>query len=78
LFRCGSGDLKDKWLPRIASGEKIGAFALSEPEVGSDAGAIRTRYHPKGNGFVLSGQKKWISFGEIADFFIVLASCGDQ
>src|SRR4030042_2022244 len=78
LLRCSSRDLKDKWLPLMASGEKIGAFALSEPEVGSDAGAIRTRYQPEGSGFVLNGRKKWISFGAIADFFIVLASCGDQ
>ena len=78
LLRCGSRDLKDKWLPLMASGEKIGAFALSEPEVGSDAGAIRTRYQPEAGSFVLDGRKKWISFGAMADFFIVLASCGDQ
>lgn len=78
LLRCGSTDLKDKWLPPMASGEKIGAFALSEPEVGSDAGAVRTRYRLEGGGFVLNGHKKWISFGAIADFFIVLASCDEQ
>jgi alkylation response protein AidB-like acyl-CoA dehydrogenase len=64
LLKWGSKNLKDKWLPLMASGEKIGAFALSEPNVGSDARAVRTAYKPKGDGFILNGQKKWISFGD--------------
>jgi alkylation response protein AidB-like acyl-CoA dehydrogenase len=78
LLKWGSRDLKDKWLPPMASGEKIGAFALSEPNVGSDAKSVRTAYDPKADGFILNGQKKWISFGDIADFFVVLASCDGQ
>ncbi len=78
LLKWGSKTLKDKWLPLMASGKKIGAFALSEPEIGSDASSVRTNYQPSENGFILNGRKKWISFGEIADFFIVLASCAGQ
>ena len=75
LLKWGSEYLKDKWLPLMASGEKIGAFALSEPNIGSNARDVQTNYKPKGDGFVLNGRKKWISFGEIADVFIVIASC---
>jgi alkylation response protein AidB-like acyl-CoA dehydrogenase len=62
----------------MASGEKIGAFALSEPDVGSDARAVRTAYEPKGDGFIINGQKKWTSFGQIADFFVVIAAHGGE
>ena len=75
LLKWGSEYLKDKWLPLMASGEKIGAFALSEPNIGSNARDVQTNYEPKGDGFILNGQKKWISFGEIAGVFIVIASC---
>lgn len=78
LLKWGSKKLKDKWLTLMASGEKIGAFALSEPDVGSDANGVRTTYRPNGSGFILNGHKKWISFGDIADFFLVLASCDAQ
>ena len=74
LFKWGSEHLKNKWLKPLACGETIGAFALSEPDIGSDASGVRTIYKPRGKGFVLTGRKKWISFGEIADFFLVLAS----
>ncbi len=78
LLKWGSQYLKDKWLPVMASGEKIGAFALSEPNIGSDAKAVQTNYVPKGDGFILNGQKKWTSFGDIADFFIIIASCDGE
>ncbi|MHC4144644.1 MAG: acyl-CoA dehydrogenase family protein [Planctomycetota bacterium] len=78
LLRWASKNLKDKWLPLVASGEKIGAFALSEPDIGSDAKGVRTAYKSNGGGFVLNGQKKWASFAEIADFFVVIASCNKQ
>ena len=63
LLKWGSEYLKDKWLPLLASGEKIGAFALSEPNIGSNARDVQTNYEPKGDGFILNGRKKWISFG---------------
>lgn len=78
LLRWGSDAMKNKWLPLMASGEKIGAFALSEPEIGSDANSIQTAYKTEGRGFVLNGRKKWISFGDIADLLIVIASCGAE
>lgn len=78
LLKWGSEYLKDKWLPLMASGEKIGAFALSEPNIGSNAKAVQTHYEPKGDGFILNGRKKWTSFGDIAGFFIVIASCDSE
>jgi len=74
ILRFGTEEQKAYWLPRVASGKKIGAFALSEPEAGSDAKSVRTAYLRDGNGFVINGNKKWISLGHIADFFIVLAA----
>ncbi len=74
LLKWGSDQLKDRWLPKMAAGEKIAAFALSEPEIGTDAKSVKTAYHSQGDGFVLNGRKKWITFGDIADFFVVIAS----
>jgi len=74
LLRWGTGKQKDKWLPFMVAGKKIGAFALSEPDVGSNAKSVQTAYEKSGNSYIISGQKKWISFGDIADFFIVIAS----
>ncbi|OYD09086.1 acyl-CoA dehydrogenase family protein [Paludifilum halophilum] len=76
LLRYGTEEQKNEWLPKIASGEKVGAFALSEPLVGSDAKNVQTAYRREGNKYVLNGKKKWISFGDLADFFIVIA--GDR
>ena len=71
----GTEEQKKKWLPPLAAGEKIAAFALTEPEAGSDAASIRTtaRYDPARDEFVLDGSKHWISNGGIADFFTVFA-----
>jgi len=74
LLRWGKEAQKERWLRAMAAGKKIGAFALSEPEVGSDAGSVKTAYRRGAGGFIVSGRKKWISFGEIADFFVVVAS----
>jgi alkylation response protein AidB-like acyl-CoA dehydrogenase len=78
LLKCGSEYLKDKWLPLLASGKKIGAFALSEPNIGSNARDVQTNYEQKSEGFILNGRKKWISFGDIAGIFIVIASSGSE
>jgi acyl-CoA dehydrogenase family member 9 len=71
----GSEEQKKKWLPPLASGEWIAAFALTEPEAGSDAASIRTtaRYDPSRDEFVLDGSKHWISNGGIGHFFTVFA-----
>jgi alkylation response protein AidB-like acyl-CoA dehydrogenase len=74
LLRWGTKEQKDKWLPKMALGEKIGAFALTEPDVGSDAKGVKTSYRKESDRFVINGKKKWISFGCLADFFIVFAS----
>jgi alkylation response protein AidB-like acyl-CoA dehydrogenase len=78
LQRWGSEALRNEWLPRMAKGEAIGAFALSEPEIGTDAQSVQTQYRPDGNAYVLDGRKKWISFGGIADFFLVIAAHGSD
>jgi alkylation response protein AidB-like acyl-CoA dehydrogenase len=74
LLKWGSEEQKTRWLLAVASGEMLGAFALSEPEIGTDARGVQTRYKKDGKNYVLNGRKKWISFGEIAGFFIVIAS----
>jgi len=74
LLKWGSEEQKTRWLLSVANGEMLGAFALSEPEIGTDARGVQTRYKRDGKDFVLNGCKKWISFGEIAGFFIVIAS----
>lgn len=74
ILRWGTKEQKDKWLLLIAKGEKIGAFGLTEPNVGTDAKNIQTKYEKKGKSYVLNGKKKWISFGGIADFFIIIAN----
>ncbi len=69
----GSEELKARYLPRVAAGEWIAAFALSEPEAGSDAAAMTTSAAPDGDSYVLNGCKTWISNGGIADFYTVFA-----
>jgi len=74
MLRWGTKKQKDRWLPPMALGEKIGAFALTEPDVGTDARSVRTNYKKTTEGYLINGHKKWISFGQIADFFLVIAS----
>jgi acyl-CoA dehydrogenase len=70
---AGSPDLKARYLARVASGEAIAAFALSEPDAGSDVAAIQCTARRDGDGYVLNGEKTWISNGGIADFYCVFA-----
>ncbi|MBI1742564.1 acyl-CoA dehydrogenase [Candidatus Acetothermia bacterium] len=65
---------KKKYLPALASGEKIGAFALTEPESGSDAGSLKTGAVPKGDSFILNGAKRFITNAAFADIFLVFTS----
>ena len=69
----GSEPIKTRWLPRVARGESIAAFALSEPEAGSDAGALACTAQRVNNGWRLDGTKTWISNGGIADFYCIFA-----
>jgi len=73
----GSEGLKQRYLPRVAAGESIAAFALSEPHAGSDVAAMTTSAAPDGDHFVLDGIKTWISNGGIADFYTVIARTGE-
>ena len=72
----GSLEQRNAWLPRTRTGKAIAAFALSEPESGSDVANMATTARRDGNGFVLDGQKTWISNGGIADFYVVFARTG--
>ena len=73
----GSDALKDGYLPRVRAGKQIAAFALSEPEGGSDVAAIRTTAREDGACWVLDGCKTWISNGGIADHYVVFARTGE-
>jgi len=74
---AGSDDLKKRYLPRVASGAAIAAFALTEPEAGSDVAAMSTSALRVGDHYQLDGEKIWISNGGIADFYVVFARTGE-
>ena len=73
VLRWGTEQQKSKLLPLIAKGETVVAFALSEPKVGTDAGSVETSYVKYKDGFLINGKKKWITFGGIADVFLLIA-----
>ncbi|MBI4171530.1 MAG: acyl-CoA dehydrogenase family protein [Actinobacteria bacterium] len=73
IWRWGSEEQKELWLPRMAAGEVIGCFGLTEPDAGSDPGAMRTHARRHGSDWVLNGTKMWITNGSIADIAIVWA-----
>ena len=73
LEKWGSEHIKEKYLKPLARGEKLGAFALSEPEAGSDATHQQTTAAKDGDHWVLNGMKNWITNGESADYYIVMA-----
>ncbi len=74
----GSEALRQKYLSRVAKGEAIAALALSEPEAGSDVGALSTKARRDGPHWVIDGAKTWISNGGIADFYVVFARTGAE
>ncbi len=75
ILRWGTEEQRVQWLPRLASGERIGAFGLTEPFAGSDAKGIETTAMLDGETYVLSGKKKWITMSQIADVFLIFAKC---
>jgi glutaryl-CoA dehydrogenase len=77
IWRYGSDAQKDEWLPRMATGEAVGCFGLTEPDHGSDPGGMTTKAIPNGGGWVLSGAKMWITNGSIADVAVVWAGTPD-
>jgi hypothetical protein len=73
ILHFGSGDQKERFLRPMARGEKIGAFALSEPEAGSDASSLRCQAVREGDEWVLTGTKSWVTTGSEADVIVVIA-----
>ena len=77
IWRYGSGQQKEQWLPRMATGEVIGCFGLTEPDFGSDPGGMRTTAKRHGDDWVLSGAKQWITNGSVSDVAVVWARTDD-
>jgi len=73
IYAYGSEDQKQKWLPQMARGEKIGCFGLTEPDFGSNPSGMRTRAKKVGKEYVLNGEKMWITSGSIADVVVIWA-----
>jgi glutaryl-CoA dehydrogenase len=77
IWKYGSEEQKEEWLPRMAAGDAIGCFGLTEPDHGSDPSAMRTHAVRDGSDWVLSGTKMWITNGSVADIAVVWASTDD-
>jgi glutaryl-CoA dehydrogenase len=78
IFAYGSEVQKDYWLPRLASGEKIGCFGLTEPDFGSNPGGMVTKAEERADGYLLNGAKMWITNGTIADVAVVWAKLNGE
>ena len=78
IYTFGSEEQKQYWLPKLAKGEKIGCFGLTEPDHGSDPGRMITRAVQKGDRWVLNGAKSWITNGTLADIAVVWAKVDDD
>jgi glutaryl-CoA dehydrogenase len=78
IHAFGSEEQKTRWLPKMAKGEALGCFGLTEPDAGSDPGRMRTRAVKRSDGYVLNGSKAWITNGSIADVAVVWARCEDE
>src|ERR1700677_4644707 len=77
IWRWGSEEQKQECLPQMAAGDAIGCFGLTEPDAGSDPGAMRTRARRDGTDWILHGQKMWITNGSVADVAVVWARTDD-
>ncbi|MDA2813704.1 acyl-CoA dehydrogenase family protein [Nocardiopsis sp. RSe5-2] len=77
IHKFGAEEQKREWLPRMAAGDAIGCFGLTEPDSGSDPGSMRTRARRDGDGWVLDGTKMWITNGSVADAAVVWAATDD-
>src|SRR5215468_9342086 len=73
IWAFGSDAQKEKWLPAMAKGEKLGCFGLTEPDFGSNPGGMRTRAKKAGYEYILNGEKMWITNGSIADVALIWA-----
>ncbi|MFB7589046.1 acyl-CoA dehydrogenase family protein [Streptomyces sp. NPDC056169] len=77
IWKYGSEEQKQRWLPKMAAGEYIGCFGLTEPDAGSDPGAMRTHAKRDGSDWILNGTKMWITNGSVADVAVVWARTED-
>ena len=77
IWRYGSEEQKTEWLPRMAAGEAVGCFGLTEPDSGSDPGSMQTSARRDGTDWIVSGTKMWITNGSIADIAVVWAGTAD-
>lgn len=77
IWRWGSEEQKQRWLPRMAAGEALGCFGLTELDAGSDPGSMRTRARRDGSDWIVHGQKMWITNGSVADVAVVWAVTDD-
>ena len=78
IWKHGSEEQKQEWLPRMAEGEAIGCFGLTEPDFGSDPAGMRTRARRDGDDWILNGNKMWITNGSVADVAVVWAQTDDR
>ena len=74
----GTEQMREQWLPKLLSGDWLGAYCLSEPQAGSDVSAIRTKAVRDGDHYVVNGTKQWISNGSCADYYILFARTSDD
>ncbi len=77
IHAFGSAEQKAHWLPKLATGEKVGCFGLTEPDFGSNPGGMRTRARKQGDEYILNGEKMWITSGAIADVAVIWAKLED-
>ncbi len=78
IYTFGSDEQKEKWLPKLATGEALGCFGLTEPDFGSNPGGMRTRATHAGDEYILNGEKMWITSGSIADVAVIWAKVDDE
>ncbi|MDR6718471.1 acyl-CoA dehydrogenase family protein [Paenibacillus sp. 2003] len=78
ILRWGTEQQRQYWLPALATGTTLGSFGLTEPSVGSDAKSIETTAVLDGDEYILNGHKKWITMGQVADVFLILAQCENK
>src|SRR5438876_4809884 len=78
IYAFGSEEQKNKWLPDLQQGKKLGCFGLTEPQFGSNPGGMLTRAKKDGNDYILNGEKMWITSGTIADVAIIWAKMDDE
>ena len=76
INRFGSGEQKERWLPALVSGDKVGCFGLTEPDFGSDPAGMKTTAVKDGNEYVLNGSKMWITNSDISDYVLIWAYLG--